>query len=121
MVAERTNDGTLSKPELARLMCGRDLKPPEQPRVARGAPLLGLDRSRPRGGVPLQDVSLTLHAGEIVGIAGVSGNGQRELANLVAGVLAPDRGTLTVAGEVVANPRRSGCRRYGSGGCRRTG
>ena len=33
-----------------------------------------------------------MRAGEIVGIAGVSGNGQRELADLVAGVLEPGRG-----------------------------
>ena len=36
VVAERANDGTLSKPELARLMCGRDLKPPEKPAVDAG-------------------------------------------------------------------------------------
>ena len=43
VVAERDNDGTLSKPELARLMCGRDLEPPEKPRSTPGAPLLALD------------------------------------------------------------------------------
>ena len=64
-----------------------------------------LDRVSTSGtGAALQDVSLTLHAGEIVGIAGVSGNGQRELADLVAGVLAPERGTMSIAGEVVADP-----------------
>ncbi len=52
----------------------------------------------------LHDVSLTLRAGEIVGIAGVSGNGQRELADLVAGVLAPEKGTLSVDGEAVRDP-----------------
>ena len=52
-----------------------------------------LDGSRPAARrAPLRDVSLTLRAGEIVGIAGVSGNGQRELADLVAGVLQPERG-----------------------------
>ena len=49
-------------------------------------------------------MSLTLHAGEIVGIAGVSGNGQRELADVIAGVLAPSRGTIAVDGAVVAAP-----------------
>ncbi|MGH6922161.1 MAG: ABC transporter ATP-binding protein [Propylenella sp.] len=110
VVAERENDGTLSKPELARLMCGRDLKPPEKPQVETGAPLLSLERvsTRSFGGAALNDVSLTLHAGEIVGIAGVSGNGQRELADLVAGVLAPERGNLTVAGKKVTafTPKR---------------
>ena len=41
----------------------------------------------------LRDVSLQLHAGEIVGVAGVSGNGQRELADLILGVLHPASGT----------------------------
>jgi ABC-type uncharacterized transport system ATPase subunit len=106
VVAERTNDGTLSKPELARLMCGRDLKPQVKPAVSPGAPLLVLESISTSGvgGVSLSDISLTLRAGEIVGIAGVSGNGQRELADLVAGVLRPSRGRIEVAGETVTDP-----------------
>ena len=44
----------------------------------------------------LADVSLTLRAGEIVGIAGVSGNGQSELLDVLSGLLAPAEGTLRV-------------------------
>ncbi|MDQ2778851.1 MAG: ABC transporter ATP-binding protein [Pseudomonadota bacterium] len=44
----------------------------------------------------LHGVSLTLHAGEIVGIAGVSGNGQSELLDVLSGLLAPRRGSLQV-------------------------
>jgi general nucleoside transport system ATP-binding protein len=108
VVAERLNDGMLSKPELARLMCGRDLKPPDKPAVTVGAPLLTLNHIVTKGGVALNNVSLTLRAGEIVGIAGVSGNGQRELADLVAGVLQPERGDVSVVGEVVTDltPKR---------------
>ena len=48
-------------------------------------------------GVPrLQDVSLTLRAGEIVGVAGVSGNGQGELLDVLAGLAAPHVGLLTL-------------------------
>jgi general nucleoside transport system ATP-binding protein len=106
VVAERANDGSLSKGALARLMCGRDLAPPRKPPVDVGPPLLVLDRvSTGSGGrVALKEVSLTLRQGEIVGIAGVSGNGQRELADVVAGVLAPSSGTLAVAGELIADP-----------------
>jgi simple sugar transport system ATP-binding protein len=46
----------------------------------------------------LRDVSLALHAGEIVGIAGVSGNGQGELLELLAGMRAPRAGTLQIGG-----------------------
>ena len=106
VVAELANDKTVSKPSLARAMCGRDLVPPEKPVVSTGAFLLTLDRvsTKGRGRVALDDVSLTLCAGEIVGIAGVSGNGQRELADLVAGMLRPDSGTLSIAGKVVEHP-----------------
>jgi ABC-type uncharacterized transport system ATPase subunit len=106
VVAERRNDGSLSKGELARLMCGRDLIPPERPPVAVGAPLLALDHVSTSGAgrVALKDVSLMLREGEIVGIAGVSGNGQRELADVVAGMLAPASGTLSVNGTVVSEP-----------------
>ena len=44
----------------------------------------------------LIDVSLTLRAGEIVGIAGVSGNGQSELLDVLSGLLTPTQGTLQV-------------------------
>ena len=50
-------------------------------------------------GVPrLQGVSLELHAGQIVGIAGVSGNGQSELLELLSGLRTPEAGTLELAG-----------------------
>jgi simple sugar transport system ATP-binding protein len=106
VVAERMNDGSLTKPELARLMCGRELKPPAKPQATPGAPLLTL-RDVSTGGrrrMALENVSLMLRAGEIVGIAGVSGNGQRELADVVAGVLAPAEGAVEVAGELIAIP-----------------
>ncbi len=47
----------------------------------------------------LHGVSLDLHAGEIVGIAGVSGNGQSELLDVLSGLLTPDRGELQVGAE----------------------
>ncbi len=47
----------------------------------------------------LSDVSLTLRAGEIVGVAGVSGNGQSELIDVLSGLLHPDSGSLKVVGQ----------------------
>ena len=47
----------------------------------------------------LHDVSLSLQAGEIVGIAGVSGNGQRELVEILAGQRQPDGGGIHINGE----------------------
>ncbi|KAB2854263.1 MAG: ATP-binding cassette domain-containing protein, partial [Bauldia sp.] len=117
VVAERANAGDLSKAELARLMCGRELRPPEKPPTTPGAPLLVLDHVSTAGGAgsALKDVSLTLREGEIVGIAGVSGNGQRELADVVAGVLAPSQGTIAVDGTpvTVPGPRAMQARKVG--------
>jgi simple sugar transport system ATP-binding protein len=52
-----------------------------------------------QGVVRLDGVSLTLHAHEIVGIAGVSGNGQSELLDVLAGLLAPQQGSLELGGQ----------------------
>ena len=54
-----------------------------------------------RGVRLLDDVSLELRAGEIVGIAGVSGNGQTELLQILAGIRSPTGGTLTVRGRTI--------------------
>src|SRR2546421_10423118 len=53
------------------------------------------------GTLALRDVSLTVHAGEIVGVAGVAGNGQRELAEVITGMRRPTAGSVVVAGRPV--------------------
>ena len=53
----------------------------------------------------LKDVSLTLRAGEIVGIAGVSGNGQSELLDVLSGLMAPRAGTLSLGGQTFSANR----------------
>ncbi|MCL4801063.1 MAG: ABC transporter ATP-binding protein [Burkholderiales bacterium] len=75
---------------MARMMIGKDLPHCEHaPAREGGVPRLviaGLSRGADDPfGVDLQDVHLTVHAGEIVGIAGVSGNGQRELLAAISG------------------------------------
>lgn len=57
-------------------------------------------------GVPrLRQVSLRLHAGEIVGVAGVAGNGQSELLDVLSGLLKPQNGSLTI-GARTFSPQR---------------
>jgi simple sugar transport system ATP-binding protein len=71
----------------------------EKPDVKIGAPVLqiqGLEGGR------LQDVDLEVRAGEIVGVAGVEGNGQRELAEVLLGLRTPEDGRIVVAGEDLA-------------------
>jgi simple sugar transport system ATP-binding protein len=108
MVARRDNDGSLNPRELAELMCGHELEPPSKPLVYVDRVLLQLSniavagkRGRP---APLSDFSLTLHGGEIVGVAGVSGNGQRALAEVIAGLLPPDHGHIAIDDVPVDRP-----------------
>ncbi|NLD55921.1 MAG: ABC transporter ATP-binding protein [Burkholderiaceae bacterium] len=89
--------------ELAHLMVGREVPPPRIGAVTHGLARLRLDRVSTDAsmGTPLADVSLDLRAGEITGIAGVSGNGQATLAGLLSGMIRPRSGALTIAGEPV--------------------
>ena len=104
VVAERLTRDT-STQELAELMVGRKVrltvdKAAVQPGEARlTAEHLGLVDLR--GVRLLDDVSLTVRAGEIVGIAGVSGNGQTELLQVLAGIRPPTSGRLTVRGRTI--------------------
>ena len=95
-----------SEKQLAELMCGHEITPPTKPPREPGEPLLRLDALTTRGqpGVALEGVSLEVRAGEILGIAGVSGNGQREMAEIVAGVRHQTSGEFQVHGKLVVHP-----------------
>ena len=51
----------------------------------------------------LHDVNLILNSNEILGIAGISGNGQNVLADLISGLVAPDRGSIVLKGVAIEN------------------
>jgi ABC-type uncharacterized transport system ATPase subunit len=51
----------------------------------------------------LTDINIQVHAGEIVGIAGVEGNGQLELVNVIMGLLEPDSGSIKAMGEDITH------------------
>jgi general nucleoside transport system ATP-binding protein len=94
---------SLSTRELAELMVG--IEPPANALSRRpfapSAPMLIIRDLHADDdlGVPVLDgFSLTVHPGEIVGIAGVSGNGQDELVEVLAGQRLPSRGQLVVNG-----------------------
>ena len=80
--------------ELANLMIGRELTPSHYEKVEEpGDPVIQLrnvDYHKASKHAGLNGVSLTVGRGEIVGIAGVDGNGQSQLAQVVTGVLTPD-------------------------------
>jgi len=87
---------------LAALMVGRELSEGAREKRSQPAePMLQLEDVwvvGSRGTDAVKGVSLTVRAGEIVAVAGVSGNGQRELGEAIAGMRAPSRGTIRVAG-----------------------
>jgi simple sugar transport system ATP-binding protein len=56
-----------------------------------------------RGNIAVKGVSLTVRAGEIAAVAGVSGNGQRELAEAIAGLRPCTKGSISVKGKTVHN------------------
>lgn len=94
----------MTRTELARLMVGRDIVPARNtnPPVAEGAPLITLtDVSAlgDRGTTALRNGSLDIRGGEILGVAGVSGNGQRELAEVLAGLRATTGGEVLMKGQ----------------------
>jgi len=103
-VSGTANPKQESAKSLAELMIGRELPvcvhQPRQP----GEDLLTLEylnvRSADPFGTHLKDISLKLRSGEIVGIAGISGNGQQELLKVISGerLLADDEGTIRFSG-----------------------
>ena len=107
--------------ELAVLMVGESRVPQAEAQAYHppgGKKLLETKDLRARGedGRPaLQGVSLEVHAGEIVGIAGVDGNGQRELAEVLTGLRTLDGGGGTLLGEPLMGLTPAEARRRGVG------
>ena len=91
--------------ELTELMVGRRMAAPNvQKPSGKGETVLslrGVYAKNDRGVERLKDISLQLKAGEILGIAGVSGNGQRELCEIIAGMRKCTRGAIEMGGRVM--------------------
>jgi simple sugar transport system ATP-binding protein len=96
-----------STAELARLMVGRNVlflaEREPQPPGELVLDVADLTADNDRGLPALQGVSLQIHAGEIVGIAGVAGNGQRELSEVITGLRRAKHGRVHLNGEELTN------------------
>jgi len=93
--------GEVTRAELVRMMVGQELAEPTPRPVEPGPERLvieGLRSMGDRGSEALRGVDLTVRAGEIVGLAGVSGNGQRELAECLAGMRRIASGRVLLSG-----------------------
>jgi len=97
--------------ELARLMTGKEREMRVQHRKVTGTALLelrGVTARNDRGALALHGVDLSVCSGEVVGVAGVSGNGQTELAEVICGLRGTSAGTVFVDGEdVTGRPVRA--------------
>lgn len=97
-----------TEPQLAQLMVGRELTFERRPSTrAVGQPQLILEQvwaKCDRGLPALRGIDLTVRAGEIVGIAGVDGNGQRELEEVIAGLRPITQGYRLVAAPLAHIP-----------------
>jgi simple sugar transport system ATP-binding protein len=106
LIGTVANDG-ISREELARMMVGRDvmLDRAHAP-VELGDTLIelqGVSALGVTGQTALDNVSLGVRAGEILGVAGVSGNGQRELAEVIAGLCEVTEGRVFKNGQDITD------------------
>jgi len=94
---------TTTAKQLAELMVGSELPTPAtRASTVRDTPVLGLRGvtvATPGGRPAVDDVSLTVHEGEVVGIAGVEGNGQAELVDAIMGLRPLTAGSILLGGE----------------------
>jgi simple sugar transport system ATP-binding protein len=105
-----TSVGTLNardttRTHIAQLMVGREISAPPDDRVLADSPTVlavhNLAARGDRGQLALEGLSLQVRAREILGIAGVAGNGQRELAEVLTGLRKPISGSVEVNGKQI--------------------
>jgi simple sugar transport system ATP-binding protein len=103
--------GELDSRALARLMVGREVSLDAAPAPSETGDVVlrveGASARSDRGLPALTDVSLEVRAGQLFGIAGVAGNGQRELAEVVTGLRPLEAGSVEVAGRRLRASARS--------------
>ena len=110
-VAQPRSLAGIDRSDLAQMMVGEAAaeiqRPTDQPSGDVVLELEGISALSDRGLPALHSVDIDVRAGEIVGVAGVSGNGQRELAEAVAGLRATTAGTMQLGDADItgASPR----------------
>jgi simple sugar transport system ATP-binding protein len=96
-----------SPAKLAALMTGHEVNLPKNECPEEGGlPMLAIKDLKvrsDRGFLAVDGLNLVIHAGEILGLAGVSGNGQKELADALAGLRHVESGSIDLAGKSIAN------------------
>ena len=106
-----TNETT--KDELTQAMFGKRILPPKvTTAISRGQPVLEIRDLWTSGSASncLKDISLTVFEGEILGVAGVAGNGQSPLVEVIMGLCQPIKGTISVMGKDITGKTPKFCR-----------
>ncbi|MCL2878770.1 MAG: ABC transporter ATP-binding protein [Treponema sp.] len=106
--------------DIAALMTGHQVELPKRDATGAGSGKIALDIRNltvksDRGFLALDDLHLAVREGEIMGLAGVSGNGQRELAEAMNGLRKTESGQILFFGKDLANKTASFCIRSGMG------
>lgn len=106
---DTVNVKTTSQQELADMMVGRSVnfkvdKQPAQPKEA-VLDIKGLTVKEKRGYDAVKNVDLVVKAGEVLGIAGVDGNGQTELIEAISGLTKVESGTIRLDGKDITNKK----------------
>lgn len=111
VVAEMNNEDT-NQHSLAEHMVGKKLPAVHERVEKNGSSVIKLENisiRRDNGLFSLKNINLNINKGEIVGVAGISGNGQRELAQVIAGQALPTSGKIVLEGEDITNKNRKEC------------
>ncbi len=116
-VTGQVNTIDVTEEDIARMMVGRDvffqIDKPKQQRGEAVAEIRNLSYVAETGRLLLNDASFNVYAGEILGIAGVEGNGQTELAEVLSGLKPATTGEVIVKGQSIAGQSARGVRRAG--------
>jgi general nucleoside transport system ATP-binding protein len=106
-VVGTTPKSSVTKQDLAHMMVGRESQHVIRQGERQAAPILlqvdNLTARNRKGLDALRGVSFQVEAGEILGIAGVSGNGQTELSQILSGMIKPSSGKIVVEGKEVSH------------------
>jgi ABC-type uncharacterized transport system ATPase subunit len=105
--------------EIARAMVGHELKElrarTTPPRTETVLQIRGLQAKSDRGALAVRGVDVDVHAGEVLGIAGVGGNGQSELAQCLMGLRIPTAGNILIGGVDISRDDPERTRKRGVG------
>ncbi|MCE4600136.1 MAG: ABC transporter ATP-binding protein [Desulfurococcales archaeon] len=104
VVASEVPRESLTREELARLMVGEIPQPARRTERKIGKPIVKIKSLRARKRIQLAIEELEVREGEILGVAGVEGNGQEELVYSILGVIEPEAGTVELLDKRVQGP-----------------